>query len=755
MDAIIKAASLALPRRALLAAGGALLVRLVASAPAQAASTPPGRTPDQLSSWIAVQQNGDVVAYFGKVDVGQGVEVAVGQIVAEELDVPFARVTVVMGDTRLTMNQGGASGSTGLELGAVPLRFAAAEARRVLLEMAAARFAVPASSLSVTDGVVTAADHRSASYGELIGGRDFDVPMQWNGQVGNPLFARGVAQPKRPQEYRIVGTSIPRDDVTRKVFAERVYVGDIKVPGMLHGRMIRPPVAGAKVVSYDMGSLSDLAGVRVVAKGGFLGVVAPKEWDAVRAASALKVVWSDEAPPFPAFASLHDHIRSAPALGGKAEFDQGDARAALAKAEQVITADYEWPFQSHAGMAPACAVADVRADGVTVWTATQKPHFCAIGVARILGRDPADVHAIWVHGPGSYGRNDAGDAAIDAALLSQAAGAPVRLQGMRHEGTGWDPKGPASVHVGRAALDGQGRMAALDFATRAFSRTDVESNESDPKHSLAGQMMGLGAKHTPAFGVPEGAYAVAAKRLSWESVAPLLAEGSPLRSSHLRDPVGPQLIFAYESFIDEVALAAKADPVAFRLRHLPDARSADVVKAAAERFGWQARLAGSAVSGGPVMTGRGIAYAQRGRTLVAIIAEVAVDRATGAVRPLRFVVAHECGLIVNPDGLRRVIEGNIIHATSRSLHEEVTFDREAVTSVDWESYRILDVTEAPAAIDVVLIDRKDAQPLGAGEASTRPVAAAIGNAIFDATGVRLRRAPFSADRVKAALAKQA
>eukprot|EP01037_Dinobryon_pediforme_P014976 gene14977-15115_t len=749
-------APISLSRRGLLGAGGALVVSFAAPrcATAQgianfAAKVSP-RTPDRLSSWIAVQQNGDVIAFWGKVDMGQGTDIGIAQIVAEELDVPFARVKIVQGDTRLTVNQGGASGSTGIELGAVPLRFAAAEARRVLFDLAAAKFGVPVASLAVSDGVISTGDRR-ATYGELIGGQDFDVALQWNSVLGNGLTARGVAEPKKPADYKLVGKSVAREDITKKMFAKAVYVGDIRLPGMLHGRMIRPPVAGATVVSVDESSVANLKGVRVVRNGGFLGVVAPKEWDAIKASQTLKVTWSDAKPPFPSFEKLHDHIRAATPLGGKAEFDKGDALAALAKASSVVTAEYEWPFQSHSCMAPACAVADVRADGVTIYSGTQKPHYSQQGVAAILGRKPEEVYVNWVSGPGSYGRNDSGDAAIDAALLSKAVGAPVRLQGMRHEGHGWDPKGPASVHTGRAVLDDSGRITALEFATRGFSRTDVDSNESNPQHSLAGQMMGRGTKHTPAFGAPEGAYEFAAKRLTWESIPPLLEAASPLRSSHLRDPVGPQLIFGYESFIDELAHTAKADPIEFRLKHLTDARAIAVIKAAAEKFGWKPRVAASQVATGDLMTGRGIAYAQRGRTVVAIIAEVTVSRSTGKVLPTRYVVGHECGLIVNPEGLRLTIEGNIIHASSRSLHEETTFDQNNVTSVDWLTYPILDMTEAPVSVDVVLINRPDRPALGAGEATTRPMAAAIANAIFDATGVRMRKAPFTADRMKAGL----
>jgi len=751
--------AISLSRRSLLAAGGALVVGFAAPGAAVAqvvagAAKPKRLAPDQLSSWVAIQQNGDVVGYFGKVDLGQGTDSGVALIIAEELDVPFKRVSIVMGDTDLTVNQGGASGSTGLEEGAVTLRYAAAEARRVLLDMAAEKLGVPVAQLSVQDGVVSGGG-KSVSYGELIGGRQFEVAMKWNGKIGNPLLVQGQAQPKKVSEYKQVGKPAPRFDVAGKVLATSKYVGDVRLPGMLHGRMIRPPVAGATVVSFDAASVAHLKGVRVMAKGGFLGVVAPKEWDAVRASRELKVVWSDVKPPFPAFDTLHDHIRAAKVLGKKEETKNGDVDAALAAGApaggKLITADYEWPFQSHASMAPACALVDVTAEKVTVYTGTQKPHYCQLGVAAILGRKPEEVHAVWITGPGSYGRNDAGDAAIDAALLSREFGAPVRVQGMRHEGTGWDPKGPASVHTGRAIVDANGQLTAIDFATKAFSRVDINSNESDPKHSLAGQMMGLGTKHEPAFGVPTGAYVVANKRLAWESVEPLLAAGSPLRTSHLRDPVGPQLIFAYESFIDEVAHITGQDAIAFRLRHLPDPRAKKVLEAAAEKFGWDTRVSATKVASGEIMRGRGVSYGQRGKTLVAIIAEVEVNRSTGKVQPTRFAVAHNCGLIVNPSALYHTIEGNIIHASSRALHEEVRFDEKNVTSVDWETYPILDITEAPQKIDIVLINDQEKGPYGAGEGSTRPLAGAIGNAIFDATGIRLRRAPFTADRMKAAL----
>jgi nicotinate dehydrogenase subunit B len=746
-----------LSRRQLIGAGGALIVSLATPGRSQAATdtgakAKPPLQPDELASWIAVAQDGSVTAYFGKMDPGQGVDVAIAQIVADELDVPFARVSVVMGDTKWTVNQGGASGSTGIQRGGITLRYAAAEARRVLLAMAAERLGAEPETLSVVDGVVSvAADPaRKISYGELIGGRYFDVTLQWNGLTGNFLVAKGKAVPKRPDQYRIVGQSVPRADIGQKVFGRLDFVTEVKLPGMLHGRMLRPPVAGAVPVAVDESSVSDLPGARVVWRKGFLGVVTDREWDAIRAARVLRVTWSQAAPPFPDAEQLYDHIRNAPVLTRKVELQSGAVDAAMAGAARIVEAEYEWPFQSHASMGPACSVADVRADGATVWTGSQKPHFTREGVAGITGLPVESVRAIWVRGPGCYGRNDAGDAAMDAALLSQAVGRPVRVQWMRDEGHGWDPKGPASIHHGRAALDAKGNVLAYVYESKGFSRVDIDTTEADPRQSLAGQLMGLPLAPHQGFGVPGEAYTFVSRLLAWETIAPLLDRASPLRSAHLRDPVGPQTNFGSETFIDELAAAVGADPVQFRLGKLDDPRGKAVIRAAAERAGWQARPAGSRGTGA-TLTGRGIAYAQRAATYVAVIAEVEIDRASGRVWPRRFVVAHDCGLIINPEGLRRCIEGNIVQGASRAIWEEVGFDRGNVTSRDWISYPILDVVDAPDAIDIVLINRPEVAAGGAGEASTRPVAAAIGNAIFDATGARLRRAPFRPDRLKALL----
>lgn len=736
-------------RRAILQSLGALVVS-AAAGPAMAASAAAaqGRAmdPAALETWVAVGRDGQVTAYFGKIDVGQGVDVAIAQIVAEELDVPVGRVTVIAGDTALTLNQGGVSGSTGIQRGAVALRNAAAEARRLLVERAAAQLGTPAESLTVSDGVVSAGA-RKVSYAQLVAAGRLDAKLEWNGQYGNGLVASGKAKPKRPDQYRLVGQSVERRDVPDKVLGKARYVSDHRLPGMLHARTLRPPVAGAVPVSVEAAGVASLPGVRVIRKGDFIALTAPREWDAVKAARALKVEWSKVEPPFPDYEALYDHIRQAKAVTSQTLANAGKPDEAFAAGAKVIQAEYEWPFQSHASLGPACAVADVRPDAATVWSGSQKPHAVREGVAGILGLPVEKVRVIALPGAGSYGRNDAGDCAIDAALISRESGRPVRLQYTRAEATGWDAKGPASIHRARAALGGDGRIQAYEFVSKGFSRFEAGFSEANAADSLAGMLTGLDYKPQYGFGGPDEAYQIANRRVGFEVIPGFLPKASPLRTTHLRDPVGPQCHFASESFIDELAFAAGQDPIAFRLAHLTSARELAVIKAAATKAGWTPRVAGTGKG-----VGRGVAYAGRAGTVVAVIAEVEVDRTTGRVWPRRIVVAHDCGLVVNPRGLRQCIEGNVVQGISRTLCEEVRFDRNNVVSVDWASYPILDILDAPESIEIELIDRPEIAPSGAGEPTTRLMPAAIANAVFDATGVRIRRAPFSPERVKAALA---
>ena len=731
-------------RREFLKTSGALVVSFSLppiEALAQGAGKP-ALVPTELDSWIAILPDGRVNAFFGKMDMGQGLDVAVAQIVAEELDVGFDKVAVLMGDTASSCNQGGASGSTGTSNGARLLRKAAAEARRVLLERAADKLGAPVAQLKVEDGTVFAGSAKT-TYAELVGGRYFNHQVQWNQQTGNPMDITVPAKPKTPAEYKVVGKPLPRRDVAWKVYGTGEFVTDVRVPGMLHARVIRPPRAACSVHGVDESSIKGIRGARVVRKKDFVAVVAPREWDAVRAAQRLKVDWHYDAKAFPAMDGLHEYIRAAKPVKREEPLKHGDVEAALkAAGARVIEAEYEWPFQSHASMGPACALADVKADRCTLWTGSQKPHFTRDGVAKLLEMPPEKVRAIWVPGPGSYGRNDSGDAALDAAFLSRAVGKPVRVQGMRADGTAWDPKGPAAVHRARAALDASGKVIAYDFMSKGFSRQHIATNESNPADSLVGQALGLTPKGNQIYGSPEESYGFENKRLAWETIAPLVLGCSPLRTSHLRDPVGPDIHFGSEQFIDELAHAAGEDPVAFRLRYLTNPRHQAVVKAAAEKAGWSG-----------LGKGKGIAFADRNGTAVAVVAEVEVDRKSGRVWAQRFTVAHDCGLVINPLTLRQTIEGNVVQGLSRTLYEEVRFAPDAVASVDWASYPIVEMPDAPEAIEIVLIDRPEIAPSGAGEPTIRVIPAAVANAFFSATGVRLRRAPLNPERVKAALAK--
>ena len=749
-------------RRGFIAATGSLIVSvalpgvvLPASAAPIALDKRPALDPTKLASYLSVNADGTINAYLGKLDMGQGTDVGIAQMVAEELDVAVDRVHVLQGDTDTILNMGGATGSSGIWKGGAALRNAAAEARRVLLEMAAEKLGASADKLAVANGVVSVQGEagKTVSYAQLIGGKWFDVPLEWNKQIGIMLGVKGQAKPKSFKDYKVIGKTYPRRDVAGKVLGKTEYAVDVKLKGMLHARVVLPPVAGAVPTAVDEASIKHIKGARVVRKEAFLAVVAPREWDAIKAQRALKVTWSDAKPALPGNAGVYDWIRKATPNKRSVDVNIGDLDKAFADAAKIVEASYEWPFQSHASMGPGCAVVDYKPEGITtVWTPTQKPHYARDGVANILGLPQDKVHGLYMMGAGSYGRNDSGDAAMAAALISKELGKPVRVQHMRAEGHGWDPKNPASVHQVRAAVDKDGNVTAWHFESKAFSRLDVESNESQPAHTLPGQLTGVPLKYTAAFGVPEESYGFSAKRKAWETVPPLLERNSPLRTSHMRDPTGPQVHFASESFMDELAYAIGMDPVAFRMKYLKDPRDVAVVKAASEKAGWTPRTGARKQVSGDVARGQGIAFSQRAGTRVAVVSEVEVNAKTGKVWCKRFVVAHDCGQIINPGLLTMGIEGNMVQGASRALWEETTFDDKSVTSVDWVGYPILDMKEAPESIEVVLIDHPEIEPTGAGEPSMRPVAAAIANAIYDATGVRLRQAPFTPERVKAGMA---
>ena len=741
-------------RRDFLKSGGAMFVtfalpgcatRIAASEPslpAAGAMWPAKVEPELLDSWLAIAADGSVTACVGKIEAGMGISTAFTQIVAEELDVPMERVTLVMGDTAQSVDQRGTGGSNGIMQGGSALRAAGAEGRAALLALAAERLKVPASELRVRDGVVYVANDasRKVSYGELVGGRQFNVKVAEKPKA------------KDPNEYRVVGKPVPRLDIPQKVAGRYRYIADFSVPEMLHARVVRPPLAGAKLLSVDEGqALPGL--VKIVHRSDFLAVVCEREEQAVAAAKNLRAEWSKPAPMFwPGYDALYEHLRAAKPKTSKTEGERGDVDAAMKMAARVVEARYEYPFQSHASMGPGCAVADVRNGGAVVWSGGQKPYPLRGALAELLGLPVERVRVMWMPGPGSYGMNDADDAAADAALISQAVGRPVRVQLMRHDGTGGDPKGPPIAFHMRAGVSSDNRIFAWDYEARGFSGRVRNNGTDHAGDTLAGQLVGgFKAKHSDWPQLSSESYDFPNTRkvshtVDWDRSMP-----TGLRTAHLRDPDGMATCFASESFVDEAAYACGVDPVEFRLRYLTEPREIAAVKAAADKAGWQPHAKPRAPAG-RIVRGQGIAYGPRNGSIVAVVAEVEADRETGRYRVTRFTVAHDVGFVVNPLNVHGTIEANLMQAMSRAMHEAVRFDEARVTSVDWITYPIVDMTEVPDAVDIVMLGNTPGnKSYGAGEPTTRPVAAAIANALHDALGVRVRRVPLTPEAVLAAI----
>jgi nicotinate dehydrogenase subunit B len=750
---------------------GALSADMWAAADAMARGQGAGPYPDpdfrQLDSWIVIRQDNTATFFVGKTDLGQGTGTAFRQIMAGELDMPYESTSCVMGRTDTTVDQGGSGGSDALQADGYPMRRVAAEARRVLLDLGATHLGVPVSALVVSDGVITvAADPaRRVSYGELIGGRRFNVTLTGK----NTDTTTGVAQLKPVQDLKPVGQSPQRYDIPAKVDGSLEWAVDVRLPGMVHARNVRPPFAGATLVSIDDASVRDLPGfVRVVSKGNYVAVVCEREEQAIQAARQLKVNWRRPATaPFPASDDLFTFMRRAtPSFSGKPSVT-GDPDASLAGAARVIEADYDVPFQGHTALGPAHATADPTNDQMTIYSNDMKSYGLRNGVAEFLQMPRDRVRVIWMEGPQAYGRTAADDAGFEAAFLAKEIGRPVRVQWTRQEETAWDTKGPAYAVKMRGALDAQGNLVALDYDARAADHNHLGYNEHETV--LISQLMGIRRKE-PARGrasIPSDMYVIPNRRFTTHVIPLPLVWETPLRTGNLRDPDGPQVTFASESFIDELAAAAKADPVAFRVKLLSGSTSDDsgfkrtrsiaCLEAAAKAFGWEARPSPRPRESGDILTGRGIAYAYRSQTVAVQIAEVEVNRKTGHVWVRRMVCAHDCGLVINPEALRRTLECGMLHSLSRSLHEEVRFDTEKVTSVDWRTHPTMTHADTPARIDIVLVNgdpnpnRPDLPHYGAGETVCKPTLAAVANAIYDATGVRLRRVPFRDARVLEAL----
>jgi CO/xanthine dehydrogenase Mo-binding subunit len=695
---------------------------------------------EAIDSWLTIGADNRVTVYCGKVDLGTGTRTALAQMAAEELEVPFDRIEMVMGDTATTPDQWLTAANLTIFQGGSELRRACASARQALVQRAAQRLGVAPSELVADDGVVRvkSSPSRALRYGELIGD---GLKLQVDPKVAL----------KKTSEYRLIGKSIPRVDIPGKVTGEFTYVHDVRLPGMLHARVIRSDFHDASIDEVDHSEARKVPGfVQIVRKRDFLAVVARSEWAAIKAARAVRVYWKP-GTPLPDQASVFEYWRRLPVAKEEVTQTAGDVQSALQASPRRIKASYDFSVQTHATIGPSCAVADFKDGKLTVWTSSQATHSMQHELAVVTGLPRESIRLVFVEGAGCYGRNGTEDAAADAALIAQAIGKPVRVQWSRADETARAPKSPPRTMDLEAGLDGQGNVVAwnadfyialnhiaafkpLDFPLLAAMETGI---------ARPGNWVGFLFQNS---GQP---YQFPNVRVNTRHIAQTF-----FRSSHLRSPGRIENSFANEAFMDELAFAAKADPAEFRLRYLKDERAIEVIQAVMKLARWQPRPGPNPAAGaGDVVKGRGISYLRYNNaiTYVAAVAEVEVDKRSGDIRVTRVCASHDCGEMVNPDGVANQVEGGVLQTVSRTLKESVSWTRDRVTSVDWATYPIMGMAEAPK-VEIALIDRPGAPSWGAGEPMACAIPAAIANAVFDATGVRLRSVPFTPAKVKAALA---
>ena len=771
-----------LSRRRFLQGSGVLVVAFAAGdvadrfdIAAATVSAQGGNTPQTLDSWISIDASGDITAYTGRAELGQGMATAQTQLVAEELSVPLSRVTLVQCDTALTPDQGTSSGSQAhpVNFNHGNLALAGATAREALFEMAASRFSVPVDQLMAADGVITASGDtdRTVTYGELIGDQQFGLTL------------RRDARRKPPSAWTTLGTSVPRIDLPDLVTGRFQFVDNVRVPEMVHGCVVRPPAVGAKLVSVDESSVINRPGVRaVVVKNDFVGVVAEKLWQAIEAAYNLAVTWSP-GTGLPSQRDFYDYLRNHPSRRSTYVVNTDNVDATLSSAPSVLESTYRYPYQLHGSLGSACAVADVRDDTATIWSATQAVYPLRETMATVLGLRPVDVRVIFTRGSGCYGINGADTVSYDAALMSQAVGRPVRVQLSREDEMAWGENfGLPFVIDQRVGIDGNGDIVAWDLESWSATR-GARPGSDRPGNVITGALIG----YEPAPFVPRRQAPEPTRFGNRSNAAPSYVTGrvgqtdggtgtvadqrvlqhvvpSPFFTGPLRSPRRLQNTFAHESFMDEIAAHLQADPVEYRVRHLADARLREVVQEAASAANWETRASprtDNARTG--VVRGRGIACVlyEGDNGYVALVAEVDVDQSTGELAATRFVVALDVGPISNPDGVKNQVEGGVLQGLSRAVGEEVTWNDEKILSVDWAVYKSLflpdwyqvrgGVGSRLPVIETVLINRPDSEAMGAGETAISLVAAAVGNAIFDATGARIREVPFTPERVRAAL----
>jgi nicotinate dehydrogenase subunit B len=736
-------------RRELLARNGCLTIVRQPLKPAKPAPGQPGSdssyVQDSPELFVAVLDDGRILAFNGHVDLGTGIRTSLAQIVAEELDVDAARVQMILGDTSEVPNQGPTIASASIQISAVPLRCAAAQARHALVALAAVRMDVDAALLSTDEGAVIAPDGTRLAFGTLLAGRRLSLPLDDTVIV------------KDPARYRVVGRPAPRVDLPAKATGMLTFVHDMRVPGMLHGRVVRPPYAGhdcgafvgTSLIDVDRASVERMPGVRgVVVIGDFVGVVAEREEQAIRAAKALRVRWRE----LPRLPDLTDPSRVIADLPAKRRLlqESGDVDAAAREpGATTFTRRYAWPYQMHGSIGPSCALADYRDDGVTVWAGTQNPQTLRYDLARLAGRDEADIAIVRMEAAGCYGRNCADDVAGDALLLSRAMKAPVRVQLSRADEHLWEPKGTAQVMEVTGSVSARGEPLSYAFTTR------YPSNDAPLLALLLTGTMSAGPR---VFEMGDrtavSPYAFPHTRFACEDLAPLV------RSSWLRGVSAMPNSFAHDAFLDELAAHAGADPLAYRLHHLPDERARELLQATAARAGWQPRTTPRHAdqTDARCVRGRGIAYARYvhsrfpgfGAAWSAWVVDLEVDRFSGAIRIERITVGQDTGTIVNPDGVRHQIHGNVVQTLSRVLKERVRMADGMVASREWGSYPLITFDELPA-VDVVLMPRQGEPPMGSGESASVPGPAAIANALFDATGVRFYEPPFTPETVRGRL----
>jgi CO/xanthine dehydrogenase Mo-binding subunit len=744
-------------RRSFLEGGGALVVGLGLAGAAHASNNPsavsplhlgamPGPPdPTQIDSWLQVNPDSTVTLFHGWVEMGQGSPTAVRMIAADELGLSFDQVTSVQIDTNVSTQAFAAgSASTRTAMGATSMRGAAAAARTVLLNMAAAQLGVPVSSLTVENGVVSGGG-ASVTYGDLMAGKLFSTTI---GAV-NPVLTP-------PAAFKVIGTRVPRIDIPGIVTGKGTYIHNVRVPGMLHGRVVRPRgqaalTASATVLAVDRRSIASIPDVQVVQKSNFVGVVAPREYDAILAAARLKVTWAD-APTLPGDGNLEAALRDpANAQRTTVAVDAGDVDAALAGAAKTLTASYFTSYQMHAAMGPNCAVADVGPSSATVLCMAQGPYTTRQAIANALGLPATSVRVQVFPGSGNYGHDAYDDTSIAAALLSQAVGKPVRMQFMRWDEHGWDQFGPAQATDIRAGIDESGRIVAYDYTSYQHGWTQVIETSAQ----LAGTPLPASAPAGSADTTSAGSfYAIPDRRVTGVSVN---GYNGFLKGTYLRAPGAPQALFASEQTIDALAHAAGMDPIAFRVQNIDAtqthgvARWIGVLDAVAKASGWKPEVAASALGAGKLVKGRGVAIGGFANAFPAVVADVTVDRNSGKIAVDHLYAAQDAGVTVNPASVENQMEGCLVQGASRALIDEVRFTRVRQTSLDWVTYPTLRFKDAPK-VTAVVVQRLDEPPAGSGEPTTAAVAAAIANAFFDATGVRLYRMPMSPGYVRAALA---